>query len=195
MVETGRRRQIEDVASEMFRDQGYAATGVRDIARALDIQGASLYAHVSSKEAVLWAIVERAASMFENAADRALDATDGRPASARVRALVIAHVGVVTGGPEAATVFDREWRHLEDPRRDEMRARRDAYEARFRRLVEDGVESGEFATVDPALAATFLLTALNGVGTWYRPEGRRSPAEIADAYADLALRSLTAASA
>ena len=49
--------------------------------------------------------------------------------------------------------------------------------------------------VDPALAATFLLTALNGVGTWYRPDGRRSPAEIADAYADLALRSLTAAGA
>jgi hypothetical protein len=52
------------------------------------------------------------------------------------------------------------------------------------------VESGEFAPVDPALAATFLLTALNGVGTWYRPDGRRSPAEIGEAYADLALRSL-----
>ena len=78
MVETGRRRQIEDVASEMFRDQGYAATGVREIARALDIQGASLYAHVTSKEAVLWAIVERAASMFESAADRSMEATTGR---------------------------------------------------------------------------------------------------------------------
>ena len=87
-------------------------------------------------------------------------------------------------------MFDREWRHLEDPRRDEIRARRDAYEARFRRLVEDGVASGEFAPVDPALAATFLLTALNGVAAWYRPEGRRTPAEIADAYADMALRSL-----
>jgi AcrR family transcriptional regulator len=195
MVETGRRRQIEDVASEMFRDQGYAATGVRDIARALDLQGASLYAHVTSKEAVLWAIVERAASMFESAADRATEATVGRPAPVRLRALVVGHVGVVTGGPEAATVFDREWRHLEGPRRDEIRARRDAYEARFRRLIGDGVEAGDFAPLDPALAATFLLTALNAVGTWYRPDGRRSPAELADAYAELALRSLTEAGA
>ncbi|HEY4190825.1 MAG TPA: TetR/AcrR family transcriptional regulator [Candidatus Limnocylindrales bacterium] len=190
MVDTGRRRQIEDVASEMFRDQGYPATGVRDIARALDLQGASLYAHVTSKEAVLWAIVERAASMFENAADRALDATAGKPASTRLRALVVAHVGVVTGGPEAASVFDREWRHLEDPRRDEVRTRRDAYEARFRGLIDDGVAAGDFARVDPALASAFLLTALNAVGTWYRPEGRRTPAEIASAYADMALGSL-----
>ena len=195
MVETRRRRQIEDVASELFRDHGYAATGVRDIARALDIQGASLYAHVSSKEAVLWAIVERAASMFESAADRAMDQSEGRPPSERLRALVIAHVDVVTAGPEAATVFDREWRHLEGPRQDEIRSRRDAYEARFRRLIEAGVALGEFAPVDPALASTFLLTALNAVGTWYRPEGRRSPAELAHAYADLSLRSLTQATA
>lgn len=194
MVET-RRRQIEDVASELFRDHGYPGTGVRDIARALDIQGASLYAHVSSKEAVLWAIVERAAGTFESAADRAMDEHEGRPPSERLRALVIAHVDVVTAGPEAATVFDREWRHLERPRQDEIRARRDAYEARFRRLIEAGVALGEFAPVDPALASTFLLTALNAVGTWYRPEGRRSPAELAHAYADLSLRSLTRASA
>jgi AcrR family transcriptional regulator len=190
MVDT-RRRQIEDVASELFHEQGYAATGVRDIARALDLQGPSLYAHVSSKEAVLWAIVERAASMFENAADRALDATAGRLPSERLRALVVAHVGVVTAGPEAATVFDREWRHLDRVRRDEVRARRDAYEARVRGLIEAGVASGEFAPVDPAIASAYLLTALNAIGTWYSPDGPRTPAELADAYADLALRSLS----
>jgi AcrR family transcriptional regulator len=190
MVET-RRRQIEDVASELFHEQGYAATGVRDIARALDIQGASLYAHVTSKEAVLWAIVERAASMFESAADRALDSTSGRTPSVRLRALVAAHIGVVTAGPEAATVFDREWRHLEGVRRDEIRARRDAYEARVRRLIEAGIETGEFAPVDPAIASAFLLTALNAVGTWYRPDGPRTPDELAAAYADLAIRSLS----
>ncbi len=190
MVDT-RRRQIEDVASELFHDQGYAATGVRDIARALDIQGASLYAHVTSKEAVLWAIVERAASMFESAADRALDATRGGSPSVRMRALIVAHVCVVTGGPEAATVFDREWRHLEDVRRDEVRKRRDAYERRFRGLIEDGIAAGEFVAVDPSVASAFLLTALNAVGTWYQPDGLRSPGELADAYADLALRSLS----
>ena len=66
MVETTRRRAIEDAASELFRRQGYAATSVRDIARVLDIRGPSLYAHVASKEDVLWAIVDRVASRFES---------------------------------------------------------------------------------------------------------------------------------
>ena len=62
MVETTRRREIEAVASELFHERGYAGTSVRDIARALDIQGASLYAHVASKEEVLWTIVDRTAT-------------------------------------------------------------------------------------------------------------------------------------
>ena len=58
MIDTGaRRREIDEVASELFHANGYAATSVRDIARALDIQGASLYAHVASKEDLLWMVI------------------------------------------------------------------------------------------------------------------------------------------
>ena len=60
MVQLTRRQAIEEVASDLFRERGYAATSIRDIARALDIQGASLYAHVASKEDLLFAIVDRA---------------------------------------------------------------------------------------------------------------------------------------
>ena len=79
MVET-RRQQIETIASSLFREQGYAGTSVRDIARGLDIQGASLYAHVASKEDVLWAIVRRAAERFEAEADDGRAGNRGRPA-------------------------------------------------------------------------------------------------------------------
>ena len=75
MVETTRRREIEDAASSLFHERGYSATSVRDIARAVDIQGASLYAHVASKQDVLWSIVEGTAARFEVAAD-AVEAAD-----------------------------------------------------------------------------------------------------------------------
>jgi len=187
-----RRRAIEDAASALFRERGYSATSVRDIARALDIQGASLYAHVTSKEDVLWAIVERAASAFEDAAARALEAGDG-PAHAtnRLAALVRAHVAVIAADPELASVFVHEWRHLSGDRREAILARRDAYEARFRRLVADGMAAGDFTSTDPAVAATFLLTALNGIAGWYRPGGRLTADRIADHYADIAVRALT----
>lgn len=192
MIETGaRRRAIDDVASELFRANGYAATSVRDIAKALDMQGASLYAHVASKEDLLWAIVDRAASAFEGAAERALDETRGSDAVERLAALVEAHVEVVTGDPERSSVFVTEWRHLSEPRRAGIGARRDAYELRFRETIEEGVSVGAFRATDPAIAAAFVLTALNGISTWYRPGGRLSADRIADHYVELALRSLS----
>jgi TetR/AcrR family transcriptional regulator, cholesterol catabolism regulator len=192
VIETGaRRREIDEVASELFHANGYAATSVRDIARALDIQGASLYAHVASKEDLLWAIVDRAATAFERAADRAVADTPTADAVERLAALVEAHVEVVTADPRRSSVFVTEWRHLSADRRVAIGTRRDAHEARFRATIEDGAAVGALRATDPAVAATFILTALNGIATWYRPDGRLSPDRIADHYVELALRSLS----
>jgi AcrR family transcriptional regulator len=192
MIETGgRRREIDEVASELFHANGYAATSVRDIARALDMQGASLYAHVASKEDLLWAIVDRAATEFEKATDRATAETPSADAVERLAALVEAHVEVVTADPERSSVFVTEWRHLSADRRAAIALRRDAYETRFRETIDDGVSVGAFRATDPAIAATFVLTALNGIATWFRPDGRLSPDRIADHYVELALRSLS----
>ena len=194
MVEASRRRAIEDVASDLFRERGYAATSVRDIARALSMQGPSLYAHVTSKEDVLWAIVDRAAGRFEAAADaaerRAAARAAGDPAAA-IDELARAHVRVVTDDVGEASVFVHEWRALGPERRAAVLARRDAYEFRFKRWIEAGISTGAFAITDPAIAATVILTALNGVATWYDPEGRLSADRVADHLVDLVLRTLS----
>jgi AcrR family transcriptional regulator len=182
VVET-RRQQIEGVASMLFRQRGYAGTSVRDIARALDIQGASLYAHVESKEDVLWSIVARAAERFHGDVRPVVDARV--PAAARLREMCRAHVRVVTSDLEHASVFLQEWKFLGEPRREEIARRRDAYEAYFRGVIEEGVASGEFRPVDPPIAAAWILSALNGIAQWYRPDGRLTADEIAHQYADL----------
>lgn len=193
MVETSRRQAIEDVASDLFRERGYAATTIRDIARALSVQGASLYAHVTSKEDVLWAIVDRAAARFERAADEAEVAAEahrpGDPAEA-IAALVRGHVRVLTQDVDEAGVFMHEWRALGPERRAQVLARRDAYQARFRERIEAGIAIGAFALTDPAIAASTVLSAINGVATWYDPEGRLGADRIADHVADLAMRML-----
>lgn len=187
-----RRREIEDVASALFRERGYAATSIRDIARELDIQGASVYAHVASKEDVLWAIVDRTATRFERTAE-AIDAapTPAPDPVARMSALVRGHVRVIAEDVGAASVFISEWRALTGERRHAILARRDIYESRFRDAIADGVATGDFAMTDPAVAAAYLLAALNGIATWYRPDGRLAAERIADHYVDLALRTLT----
>jgi AcrR family transcriptional regulator len=194
MVEVTRRQAIEDVASGLFREHGYAGTSIRDIARALSVQGASLYAHVTSKEDVLWSIVERAAARFEAAADAAQAAAEARrpgdPAEA-LAALVRAHLEVLTADVGEASVFVHEWRFLGPERRREVLDRRDAYQARFRRRIEEGISIGAFAMTDPSIAASTILSALNGIATWYDPDGRLPAGRIADHLVDLSLRMLS----
>ncbi len=194
VVETTRRREIEDAASSLFREHGYSGTSVRDIARALDIQGASLYAHITSKQAVLWSIVDEAADRFETAADAALLAVGGSRSGpgSRMDALVRAHVRVVVDDLERASVFVHDWRSLSADRRVEVLRRRDAYEARFRAIIADGVATGTFAPVDPVVAASYVLTALNGIVAWYRPDGRVNPTALVEIYTDLSRRAVRA---
>ena len=137
MVETRtdtRRQQIEDAASALFRERGYAATSVRDIAQALNLQGGSLYAHVASKEDVLWSIVSRAADRFDRAAAMATDA--GESPSNALRRVVHGHVRVITDDLGNAAAFLHEWRFLSPNRRAVVGARRDRYEERLRDIIQ-----------------------------------------------------------
>ena len=183
-----RRRQIEDVASTLFSSRGYAATSMRDIAKALDLQGGSLYSHIPSKEAVLAAIVEEAAEAF-HAAVRPI-AEGGGSAAERLRRMVAAHVRVVTGGRERAKVFLFEWRFLGEERRAAVVRSRTAYQGYFERVVAEGVAAGELAAPDPRLSAVFILSAMNAMAYWYRPDGPLDPDALAEHYADLFLGGL-----
>jgi AcrR family transcriptional regulator len=180
-----RREQIEDVASALFSHRGYRATSMRDIARELDIQGASLYAHIPSKEAVLASIVERAADRFHQAIQPIAEGPG--TAAGRLRRMIAAHVRVVAESRERAHVFLFEWTSLGPDRRDAVARSRNAYEDQFTKVIAEGVASGELAPADARMAAVFLLSAMNALVHWYRPDGPLSPDAIATQYADLFL--------
>ena len=91
----------------------------------------------------------------------------------------------------APSVFVHEWRALGDDRRAAVLVRRDSYEARFRRRISDGIAIGVFGITDPAIAATVILSALNGVAAWYDPNGRLSAERVADHLVGLVLRMLS----
>lgn len=183
-----RKEQVYSTAGTLFSRKGYHATSMRDIARELNLQGGSLYAHIDSKEDVLWEIVQRAAREFLGAARPAA----GRQASAseRLRSLVHEHVRVLTRHREDATVFLHEWRFLSEDRRRTVQQQRDEYEALFRRVISDGVESGEFRQLDPRLTALAVLSVGNWMYQWYTPDGSLTPDEIASSFSELLLNGI-----
>jgi AcrR family transcriptional regulator len=183
-----RKEQIYRAASALFSERGYRSTSIRDIARELDLQGGSLYAHISSKEDVLWEIIARVAESFY-AAVRPIAESDA-PAYGRLRGMIHAHVGVVVNELARSAVFFQDWRHLSEPRKGEILALRDGYEALFRSTIADGVASGELTARDPRLASIFVLTALNGIPGWFRAGGERTADDIADELANMILDGL-----
>ena len=143
------------------------------------MQKPSLYHHIDSKEDLLWEVAWEGAEAFHAGARRACRTT--RPATERIRLALRAHLAVVAGQLDVATVFVREWRYLEGERRERFVAERRRYEERIRDLFREGVERSELRTdLDVATAALLFLSAANWAYTWLRPgarhrRARRSP--------------------
>ena len=70
--------------------------------------------------------------------------------------------------------------------------RRDRFERGVRRILEDGIESGRFASGNPKLLAFALFGAVNWIPRWFNPEGPASSQQIADLFADFFIRGLKA---
>lgn len=183
-----RKEQIYSTARSLFSERGYPATTVRDIAREMNMQAGSLYAHIESKEDVLWEIVNRAANQFLGAVEPIASSEAG--AAEKLRGMVRAHVGVVADNLADATIYLYEWKFLGSERRASITARRNQYENLYRQVVEEGVASGEFAHADPKMAARLVLSAVNWMPQWYNPSGYLLPSEVADTFSELILRGL-----
>ncbi|MCC9165700.1 TetR/AcrR family transcriptional regulator [Pontibacter harenae] len=172
-----RKEQIEKKATALFKEKGFAATSMRDLATVLGIEAASIYSHIRSKEEILHKICFRMADEFFQALDAAEAA--GTSATERLVEAIRAHVLVLTKNTEASAVFLNEWRHLSEPSHSEFLKLRDQYEERFREIIRFGVKNREFEVPDEKFAALTILSGLNWLHTWYKPNGKMSPNEIA----------------
>lgn len=182
-MESERKLQILDTAERLFSERGYHATSMRDLAAAVALQGGSLYSHINGKEELLWRILERAADEF-HAAIVPILARDASPAD-KLRHAVHAHVRVIAGTLDAATVYFHEWRFLAEPRRSTFLERRNHYEQALRGLVADAVASGEFREVEPKWATLLILSAANWLYQWYDPDGPLSADDVADRFIEM----------
>ncbi|GAA6754598.1 TetR family transcriptional regulator [Thermus sp. 2.9] len=181
-----RRDEILHVAGTLFSQRGYHATSMRELARHLNLQGGSLYAHIQSKEEILLEVVRQAAERFLAVLE---SLPEGSPVD-RVRALVKGHLRVIAEELPRATVFFHEWKHLSPPLLEEAKALRRRYEEGVQGVIQQGVEKGAFRVENVRLATLFVLSALNWTYQWYRPDGPLSLEELAEAYARLVLRAL-----
>jgi AcrR family transcriptional regulator len=175
---SARRSELTRQAARLFAERGYHGTSIGQLADAMGVQKGSLYAHIASKQDLLYETMRDGAAAFH----AGLDAIDERlPATEKIRLALRAHLRVVAEQLDVATVFVREWRYLEGDRRAEILAERRRYEERFRALFREGRELSELRTdLDETTAALLALSAANWAYTWLQPG--RDTDEIADRF-------------
>src|SRR4249919_2848221 len=180
---SARKTQLTREAARLFAEKGYHGTSIGDLAKAMGVQKGSLYAHISSKEDLLYEAMREGADAFHAALD---GIPDDVPATEKIRLALRGHLRVVAEQLDVATVFMREWRYLEGERRDEILAERRRYEDRVRALFREGRELGDLRTdLDDSTAALLMLSAANWAYTWLQPG--RDTDELADRFYGLLL--------
>lgn len=182
------REDILEAAAQVFRQKGFHGASMADIAGAVNLQKASLYHHVSSKQEILLALLDHALELlFERISEVS---SQPIPADRKLRKMVGAYLRILAENSDVAAVLLFEHRSLERKLRTRHIPNRDRFEVLWREVLTEGVRAKLFRCDDPALTARAMLGILNWTLTWYRPDGDLTIDQIADQYADLLLKGL-----
>jgi len=182
------REDILEAAAQVFRQKGFHGTSMQDIAKAVNLQKPSLYHHVSSKQEILLALLDRALELLLERISP-LSAQE-IPPDKKLREMIRVYLQILAENTDLSAVLLFEHRSLERKQHARHVPNRDKFEALWRNVLEEGVSAKLFSCDDPALTARAILGILNWTITWYRPSGPLQIDQIADHYSDLLLNGL-----
>jgi AcrR family transcriptional regulator len=184
------RSDIIQAAAQIIREKGYHGTSMQDIADEVKLQKASLYHHVTSKQDILFTILEQALDLLISDMREVVD-SELNPEE-KLRLAMQIYMGRLSEDADLATVLLLEHRSLEDKLRTRHTARRDRYELLWRKIIQEGIDVGAFRSVDVNVATFAILGVQNWMITWFKAGGRLSELELSDQFSDLFLRGLRA---
>jgi AcrR family transcriptional regulator len=180
-----RKDQITQIAQNKFREKGYRAVSMRELADHVGIEAASFYNHFDSKEGILKEICFRMASEFFNGLEVAIK--DEKHYDTQLTKAITSHIKVITENTDASAVFFHDWRYLSEPYLSEFKEMRRKYEAIFRKIIREGMSKGIFEKQDETFSVLTIFSSLNWVYEWYDPKGKFTPHQIAENLTSLIL--------
>ena len=182
------RDDILDAAAQVIRQKGFHGASMSDIAASVNLQKASLYHHVTSKQEILLALLERALGLLtEHIAEIA---SQDLPADKKLRQMMMAYLKTLAENSDLATVLLFEHRSLDKKNHARHVPHRDKFEGLWRDVLNEGMRTKIFDCPDSGMAVRALMGVMNWTLTWYRPDGDKPIEKIADEYADLMFHGL-----
>jgi AcrR family transcriptional regulator len=164
-----RQNEIADVAAKLFRQKGFAAVSMRDIAAAMEIKAASLYNHISSKQDVLALVIMDVAASFARGME--LIYNDNAAVSDKLSRIIALHIDLTVQNPNAMASLNNDWMHLAPEALERFTEQRDFYEESLRRIIRQGIDERIIHPLNEDLILFSLLSTLRTLYLWY---GRKS---------------------
>jgi AcrR family transcriptional regulator len=158
---SSRKDIIVSKAASLFREKGYKATSMRELADAVGVEAASLYNHIHSKTEILHVICFNVANRFMSHMESI--ELENVSAIIKVEKLLRFHINEMLHQYEEVYVSDREWKHLTDPYLSNFQNQRRTYRKRFAAIIEKGIVAGEIKSIDAPTAVLIMLHAVSGI--------------------------------
>lgn len=177
---TGTRKDmIVKAAAKLFREKGYSATGMRDLAGAVGVEAASLYNHIRSKAELLQEICFRVANAF-NAQLNDVENRKEWTSLEKLEAIVTFHIHMWVNNIDDVLVTNNESKDLEEPYHTTFQNERKLYVRRLEQILEEGMSAGLIRQVKPYAVVLSILSAVRGIEFWHRTKKNISAKELAE---------------
>ncbi|AWI24558.1 TetR/AcrR family transcriptional regulator [Flavobacterium pallidum] len=165
MKPTDRKSEIINISASLFKEKGYSAVTMRDIAQALDIKAASLYNHIKSKQEILELIIIEIAEEYTHTI-RMIEASD-ESAVSKIEKVIQLHIDITVRNPEALASLNNDWMHLPDTQLQYFLHMREEYEDIFRSIIKKGIAHGEIRNHNAEVMIFTILSTIRTLYLWY----------------------------
>ena len=171
-----RKDVIVRKAATLFREKGYKAASMRDLAEAVGVEAASLYNHIKSKSELLHELVFSVANKFVLKMDEI--ESENISSLQKMEKLLRFHITEMINNYEEVYVSDREWKHLSDPYLSNYQNQRRVYRKRIAAIIENGIRNNEIKNIDAPTVVLIFLHAVSGIESWHRSTKKITAVEL-----------------
>ncbi len=182
------RESILAAAVELFAEYGYHAAPLRDVARIVGIQAASIYHHYPNKQALLVEIMEVHMKRLNTQLEYII--REYQDPLQCLEEAIANHIRLHTTHKDEFFIIDTEIRALEGENRTYILSLRDTYETLIQSVLNDGIERGVFRRIDSKVASYAIIAMCTQVATWFRPDGRLTTPQVIALYREVATQGL-----
>ncbi len=170
MKPASRKTEIITTASRLFKEKGYNAVSMRDIAQAMGIKASSLYNHISGKQEILSTLILTVAREFTSGMEQVL--SKKLNSVQKIEKIIEFHIDITVTYSEALAALNNDWMHLLDDDLKQFVKMRDDYENNVRIIINEGIKAGEIEARHPEVILFSMLSTLRTLYLWYEKRGK-----------------------